>query len=56
MEDKIRVRKIKHQDLTNYLISKDGRIFNSKGNELANTITNGYYIVKIKKNLMLFIA
>lgn len=49
MEDKIRVRKIKHQDLTNYLISRDGRIFNSKDNELANTITNGYYIVKIKK-------
>ena len=30
MEDKIRVRKIKHQDLTNYLITRDGRIFNSK--------------------------
>lgn len=49
MEDKIRVRKIKHQDLTNYLISRDGRIFNSKDNELTNIITNGYYIVKIKK-------
>jgi len=49
MEDKIRVRKIKHHDLTNYLISRDGRIFNSKYNELTNTITNGYYIVKIKK-------
>lgn len=49
MEDKIRVRKIKHQDLTNYLISRDGRVFNSKDNELSNTITNGYSIVKIKK-------
>ena len=49
MENKIRVRKIKHQYLTNYLITRDGRIFNSKDNELTNTITNGYYIVKIKK-------
>ena len=48
-EEIIRVRKIKHQDLKNYLISRDGRIFNSKNNELAKTITNGYYIVKIKK-------
>ena len=49
MENSIRVRKIKHKDLTNYLISKDGRIFNSKGYEHTNIITNGYYIVKIKK-------
>ena len=56
MEGTIRVRKIKHHDLTNYLISRDGRIFNSKNDELTNIITNGYYIVKIKKNLILFIA
>ena len=49
MEGTIRVRKIKHHDLTNYLISRDGRIFNSKNDELTNIITNGYYIVKIKK-------
>ncbi len=40
---------IKHPDLENYLITKDGRIFNSKKNEVAKIITNGYYLVKIKK-------
>jgi hypothetical protein len=49
MEEIIRVRKIKHQDLTNYYISRDGIIFNNKYYEVAKTITNGYFIVKIKK-------
>ena len=35
MEEIIRVKKIKHQDLTNYYISKDGRIYNNKYIELA---------------------
>jgi hypothetical protein len=30
MNDIIRVRKIKHPELTNYYVSKDGKIFNSK--------------------------
>lgn len=42
MEDVIHVKKIKHQDLSNYLISKDGRIFNSKNNEKNTYIKNGY--------------
>lgn len=49
MEEIIRVKKIKHQDLTNYYISKDGRIYNNKYIELAKTLTNGYFIVKMKK-------
>ena len=49
VEEITRVRTIKHQDLENYFISRDGKIFNSKNNEVAKSITNGYYIVKIKK-------
>ena len=49
MEDIIRVRKIKHQDLKNYLISRDGKIFNSRNEEKKQIIVNGYYIIKIKK-------
>lgn len=41
-EEIIRVRKIKHQDLKNYLISRDGRIFNSKNEEKTTYIKNGY--------------
>lgn len=49
MEEIISVKKIKHQDLTNHYISKDGGIYNKDFIEVSKTITNGYFIVKIKK-------
>ena len=49
MEEEIRVRYIKHPDLKNYMISRDGRVFNSKGEEKTLILTNGYNFVIIKK-------
>ena len=42
MEEITRVRKIKHQDLNNYLISRDGEIFNDEKYEIKTYIKNGY--------------
>jgi hypothetical protein len=51
MEDKIRVKKIKHQDLSNYLISRDGRIFNSKDDEKKTYMKNGYLNLSINNKM-----
>jgi hypothetical protein len=48
-QDIIKVKKIKHPDLTNYYISKDGEIFNSKFAPVKSYLVNGYYFVQIKK-------
>lgn len=48
-EEAIRVKRIKHPDLRNYFISRDGLILNSRKDEVPQKITNGYYLVNINK-------
>lgn len=52
-EQPITVKKINHPDLQNYYISKNGEIFNSRHNAVAQIIVNGYYIAKIRKKSFL---
>lgn len=50
-EEIIRVRKIKHQDLNNYFITRNGRIFNSKNQEKTTHIKNGYLNFSINNKM-----
>lgn len=45
MAEITRVRKINHPELNNYLISRNGDIFNKKHQMIAQTLTNGYKVV-----------
>lgn len=51
MENIIRARKIKHPDLRNYLITRDGRIFNSKEDEKTTYVKNGYLNLSINNKM-----
>lgn len=42
-EETIRVRRIKHSDLRNYFISRDGKIFDAHHNERNLYVKNGYF-------------
>jgi hypothetical protein len=42
MEDIIRVRKIKHPDLGNYLISRDGEIYNKQRKSFMKPCINAH--------------
>lgn len=50
MEEIIRVRKIKHSELKNYYVSRNGQIFNSEFIEKNKTLINGYLTIKKNKN------
>ena len=50
-EEIIRVRKIKHQELNNYFISRDGKIFNSKN--MRHYVVFNFYLLEASKNLYL---
>jgi len=47
----IKVRTIKHPDLNNYYISRDGKIFNSKNKQKYTYVKNGYHNLSLNNKM-----